>query len=126
MDEFKGELPVKISNGWISGDGATFVVDFLAKKSGILYKYKADAKRCLSYAIDRKTKAQIKGEFCETIVSDELRLECSKVIPLRRGADYPCVKDSGDISFVEAKCKKSQLTDFQKKFSALVEALGLK
>jgi len=50
LDEFKGEPPVKISNGWISGDGVTFVVDFLAKKRGILYKYKADAKRCLNYA----------------------------------------------------------------------------
>ena len=50
LDEFRGEPPVKISNGWISGDGATFIMDFLAKKRGILYKYKADAKRCLNYA----------------------------------------------------------------------------
>lgn len=50
LDEFKGEPPVEISNGWISGDGVTFVVDFLAKKRGILYKYKTDAKRCLNYA----------------------------------------------------------------------------
>ena len=74
----------------------------------------------------RKTKAQIRGEFCEIRVGDELKLECSKVVPLRKGADYLCVKDNGDISFVEAKCKKSQLTDFQKKFSALIKALGLK
>ena len=50
LDEFKGEPPVKISNGWISGDGVTFVVDFLAKKRGILYKYKVDAKRCLNHS----------------------------------------------------------------------------
>lgn len=73
-----------------------------------------------------KTKAQIKGEFCETKVGNQLKSKCSEVIPLKKGADFLCVENNGDISFVEAKCNTSQLTGFQKKFSAQVKALGLK
>jgi len=50
LEEFKGKPPVKIKNGWISGDGVTVIFDFVAKKAFILYKYKKDAKKCLNYA----------------------------------------------------------------------------
>lgn len=49
LDKFIGEPPVKIKNGWVSGDGVTVVFDFKVNKTGILYKYKKDAKKCLNY-----------------------------------------------------------------------------
>ncbi len=44
MDNFKGNPPAEIKNGWIRANGVTLVID--AHGAGILYKYKADAKRC--------------------------------------------------------------------------------
>lgn len=47
LNEFKGNPPIEIKGGWISGDGVTFLVDFEKATQGILYKYKKDAKECL-------------------------------------------------------------------------------
>jgi len=47
LNEFKGNPPIEIKDGWISGDGVTFLVDFEKGTQGILYKYKKDAKECL-------------------------------------------------------------------------------
>ncbi|MCK4794695.1 MAG: hypothetical protein KAV87_63790 [Desulfobacteraceae bacterium] len=44
MDNFKGNPPVEIKNGWISADGVTIIFD--ANGPGIIYKYKVDAKKC--------------------------------------------------------------------------------
>jgi hypothetical protein len=44
LDNFKGDPPAEIKNGWIRANGVTVVID--AHGAGILYKYKADAKRC--------------------------------------------------------------------------------
>lgn len=48
LSQFKGKPPVEIKEGWISGDGVAFVMDFKKGQTGILYKYKADAKKCLN------------------------------------------------------------------------------
>ena len=48
LRQFKGKPPVEIKGGWISGDGVTFVMDFKKGQAGILYKYKADAEKCLN------------------------------------------------------------------------------
>lgn len=47
LNEFKGNPPIEIKDGWISGVGVTFLVDFEKGTQGILYKYKKDAKECL-------------------------------------------------------------------------------
>jgi len=47
LSRFKGKPPVEIKKGWISGDGVAFVMDFKEGQASILYKYKADAKKCL-------------------------------------------------------------------------------
>lgn len=44
LDNFKGNPPAEIKNGWVRANGVTVVID--AHGAGILYKYKADAKRC--------------------------------------------------------------------------------
>lgn len=44
LDNFKGNPPAEIKNGWIRANGVTIVID--AHGMGILYKHKADAKRC--------------------------------------------------------------------------------
>lgn len=47
LNEFKGNPPIEIKDGWINGDGVTFLIDFEKATQGILYKYKKDAKECL-------------------------------------------------------------------------------
>ena len=47
LNQFKGNPSIEIKDGWISGDGVTFLVDFEKGTQGILYKYKKDAKECL-------------------------------------------------------------------------------
>lgn len=44
LDNFEGDPPAEIKNGWIRANGVTVVLD--ARGAGILYKYKADAKIC--------------------------------------------------------------------------------
>lgn len=44
LNDYKGNPPVEIKNGWISGNGVAVVIDSYG--AGILYKYKADAKNC--------------------------------------------------------------------------------
>jgi len=44
LDNFEGNPPVEIKNGWIRANGVTVVIDSYG--AGILYKYKADAKKC--------------------------------------------------------------------------------
>ena len=61
-----------------------------------------------------RTKEQRKGDYCERKVRDELRLECTRVVGLRKGADFLCIKPDGSEKMVEAKCNRSRLTTFQK------------
>lgn len=72
-----------------------------------------------------KTDAQIKGMRCEKLVKDMLKNRCHMVIPLKKGADFLCVGRNGKISFHEAKCNKSNLTPFEKRFKDLIEKLRL-
>ena len=72
-----------------------------------------------------KTDAQIKGEQCEKLVKNMLMNRCHVVIPLKKGADFLCVGRNGKISFHEAKCNKSNLTPFEKRFRKLVEKIRL-
>lgn len=44
LDNFKGNPPVEIKNGWISGNGVTVRMDSYG--TGMIYKHKADAKKC--------------------------------------------------------------------------------
>lgn len=46
LDEFEGDPPVEIKDGWITGDGVNFRVS-AEQGPGIVYKYKKDAKEAL-------------------------------------------------------------------------------
>jgi hypothetical protein len=41
---YQARAPVEIKNGWISGNGITVRMDSLG--TGMIYKHKADAKKC--------------------------------------------------------------------------------
>ena len=46
LKDFVGQPPVRVHNGWISGDGVT-AAWIPGKGLGVLYRYKMDARRCL-------------------------------------------------------------------------------
>ena len=71
-----------------------------------------------------KTREQRKGDCCERKVRDELRLECTRVVGLREGADFLCIKPDGTEKLVEAKCNLSHLTAFQKDVKEAWEKSG--
>ena len=47
LDKFRGSPPIQIKDGYVSGDGVTFIIDFEKGTQGILYKYKKDAKESI-------------------------------------------------------------------------------
>jgi len=69
-----------------------------------------------------KTEAQRKGQSCERRIGDRLKLKCPILIRLPKGADFMCINEN--ISFHEAKSKKSNLTPYEREFRRAVEALG--
>jgi hypothetical protein len=71
-----------------------------------------------------KTKEQKKGEYCERKVRRELLDECIKVTPLKKGADFLCIKPNGTETLIEAKCNQSQLTVYQKRLKENWENSG--
>lgn len=71
-----------------------------------------------------RTREQRKGDYCERRVKAEILRECTRVVDLRKGADFLCIKADGTEKLVEAKCNRSQLTAFQKEVKETWEKSG--
>lgn len=69
-------------------------------------------------------KEQQKGDYCERKVRTELLDECVTVTPLKKGADFLCIKPDGTETLIEAKCNQSQLTVYQKGLKERWESSG--